>query len=235
MPGVAAIYVNYNADCTFTMSVDGGITAAPNATVPPGVYQLLVWLPNPNQGYACGTPTFTFTGPGVSSTTVFRGQELHDEHVIPALQAGATYVASDASAPDSTRHVLTVATSGSSSSLIGSGADHDDDVEGIEPVRPRRVRHRSLPRVAARHGHRSRPGDADDRRQARRLAEGRPLRHQGDRRRPAGRVLRAAREPQGGDRRRRQVHRQANQAGHAHRREWTFFAKAGRATVFAVT
>ena len=122
VPGVAAIYVNYNADCTFSMSVDGGITAAPNATVPPGVYQLLVWLPNPNQGYTCGTPTFTFTGPGVSSTTVFRGQELHDEHVIPALQAGATYVASDASAPDSTRHVLTVATSGSSSALIGSGA-----------------------------------------------------------------------------------------------------------------
>ena len=88
VPGVAAIYVNYNADCTFTMSVDGGITAAPNATVPPGVYQLLVWLPNPNQGYSCGIPTFTFTGPGVSSTTVFRGQELHDEHVIPALQAG---------------------------------------------------------------------------------------------------------------------------------------------------
>jgi hypothetical protein len=119
VPGVAAIYVNYNADCTFTMSVDGGITAAPNATVPPGVYQLLVWLPNPNQGYSCGTPTFTFNGPGVSSTTVFRGQELHDEHVIPALQAGATYVAADASSPDGTRHLLTVSSSGSSSSLVG--------------------------------------------------------------------------------------------------------------------
>src|SRR5262249_5263077 len=105
----------------FTMSVDGGITASPNATVPPGVYQLLVWFPNPNQGYSCGTPTFTFTGPGVSSTSVFRGQELHDEHVIPALQPNATYIASDVNAPAATQHVLTVSATGSSSSLISSG------------------------------------------------------------------------------------------------------------------
>jgi hypothetical protein len=84
-PGIPAIYVNYSSDCTFTMSVDGGITVAPTATIPPGVYQLLVWMPNPNQGYTCGIPTLTFTGPGVSAKTVFAGQELHDQQVLPAL------------------------------------------------------------------------------------------------------------------------------------------------------
>jgi hypothetical protein len=121
VPGVPSIYINYNPDCTFTMSVDGGITVSPNATIPPGPYQLLVSMPNPGSGYSCGTPTFTFTGPGVSAQTAFAGQQLQATTVLPALQPSSTYVAEDANVPAATLHTITTAASGSSSSLLASG------------------------------------------------------------------------------------------------------------------
>lgn len=121
VPGVPSIYVNYNPDCTFTMSVDGGITASPNATIPPGAYQLLVSMPNPGSGYSCGVPTFTFTGPGVSAQTAFAGQQLQATTVLPALQPSSTYVAEDANVPGATMHTITTAATGSSSSLLSAG------------------------------------------------------------------------------------------------------------------
>jgi hypothetical protein len=119
-PGIPSIYINYNPDCTFTMSVDGGITAAPNATIPPGTYQLLVSMPNPGSGYSCGVPTFTFTGPGVSAETVFAGQQLQATTVLPALQPSSSYVAEDANVPAATMHAITTAATGSSSSLLAA-------------------------------------------------------------------------------------------------------------------
>jgi len=136
VPGIPSIYVNYNSDCTFSMSVDGGISvtssSAPGPTLPPGIYQLLVWMPNPNQGYACLKPTFTFTGPGVSTTTIFQGQELHDEHVIPALQPSSTYVAQDASSP-ATQKVFTTAASGSNSVLLPAGTQDNGTGTSTQP------------------------------------------------------------------------------------------------------
>ncbi len=124
VPSIPAIYVDYNPNCTFTMTVDGGYSitsaTAPGPTLPPGTYQLLVWLANPIDGYVpCGRPTFTFTGAGVNSLTEFRGQELLDEHVV-VLQPSSAYVAEDANAPGQTRKVFTTAASGSSSVLVGS-------------------------------------------------------------------------------------------------------------------
>jgi len=123
VPGIPALYVNYNPDCTFTLTVDGGISvtssSAPGPTLPPGVYQLLVTMPNPGGGYSCVAPVFTLTGPGVSAKTVFQGQQLEDDHVIPALQPSSTYVAQDASAPAATQKVFTTAASGSNSVLLG--------------------------------------------------------------------------------------------------------------------
>ncbi len=137
VPGIPSIYVNYNADCTFTMSVDGGISVTsstpPGPTLPPGIYQLLVWMPNPNQGYSCVKPMFSFTGPGVSSTTVFQGQELHDEHVIPALQPSSTYVAEYASAPAATEKVFTTAASGSNSVLLPTTSTDDGSGGSTQP------------------------------------------------------------------------------------------------------
>jgi hypothetical protein len=137
VPGIPAIYVTYNADCTFTISVDGGVSitssTAPGPTLPPGVYQLLVFMPNPNQGYSCVKPTFTLTGPGVASTTVFQGQELHDEHVLPALQPSSTYVAQDASAPTATQRVFTTAASGSNSVLLPSGPPDNGSGASTQP------------------------------------------------------------------------------------------------------
>jgi hypothetical protein len=126
IPGIPVIYVNYDADCTFTMSVDGGTsvtaTSAPGPTLPPGPYQLLVWMPNPNQGYACGTPTFSFAGPGVSIVTQFRGQELTDDRVTGSLPPSSTFVAEDTSAPVASERVFSTAATGSSSVLLGSAS-----------------------------------------------------------------------------------------------------------------
>jgi hypothetical protein len=136
-PGIPAIYVNYNADCTFSLSFDGGTTVtsstAPGPTLPPGVYQLLVWMPNPNTGYACGKPVFTLAGPGVSATTAFQGQELHDDRVIPALLPSSTYVAQDASAPAATQRVFTTAASGSNSVLLGTGTSTSGTGTSTQP------------------------------------------------------------------------------------------------------
>jgi hypothetical protein len=120
-----SIYVNYSANCTFTLTVDGGISVtsvtAPGPTLPPGTYELAVWLPNPTEGYVpCGRPTFTLSGPGVSARTEFAGMELLDERTV-VLQPSATYQAEDANAPGSTRRFFTTAASGSNSVLLGSG------------------------------------------------------------------------------------------------------------------
>ncbi len=123
VPGVPAIYVNYSADCTFTISVDGGISITsatpPGPTLPPGTYQLLISMPNPSAGYApCTTPAFALTGPGVNSHTLFPGAALSAEQMA-TLQPSSTYVADDENAPDATRKVFTTASSGSNSVLLG--------------------------------------------------------------------------------------------------------------------
>jgi hypothetical protein len=121
-PGIPAIYIDYSADCTFAMTVDGiGPITSAATTLPPGTYQLLISMQNPNQGYTCGRPVFTFTGPGVNSVAEFRGEELYTERVA-VLQASSTYVAVDTTAPGGTRKVVTTAASGSSSALIAPGA-----------------------------------------------------------------------------------------------------------------
>lgn len=121
VPGVAEIFVDYGTSCTFTLMVDPGTqitsTSAPGQTLPPGNYQLLTSMPNPSSGYPCGQPTFTLTGPGVSVSIQFAGVELHDERMI-VLQLSSTYVAQEATTPDTTRRVFTTSATGSSSSLV---------------------------------------------------------------------------------------------------------------------
>lgn len=124
MPGVPAIYVDYNQNCTFTMSIDPGTALPPGATgltVPPGTYQLLTNMPNPSAGFSpCSKPAFTLTGPGVSALVEFAGVELHDERLL-TLQPSSTYTAQDENAPAATRRGFSTSASGSSSSLVGSG------------------------------------------------------------------------------------------------------------------
>lgn len=106
-PGVPSIYVTYNDNCTFSMSADGGFTmtssSPPGPTLPPGVFQILVLMPNPPAGYTCGTPNFSIVGPGVDSGTQFPGQATLVNQILPALQPSSTYVAEDASNPGGTR------------------------------------------------------------------------------------------------------------------------------------
>jgi hypothetical protein len=123
VPGTPGIYVNYELNCTFRMSVDGGISiassSAPGPTLPPGTYNLAVTMPNPAAGYTgCARPLFALTGPGVNSVIEFRGEELVDER-LTTLQTSSTYVAEDRNAPGDTRKVFTTAASGSNSVLLG--------------------------------------------------------------------------------------------------------------------
>jgi hypothetical protein len=122
-PGIPSIYVQYNPDCTFSMTADGGFTftasSPPGPTLPPGVYQIAVLMENPASGYSCGEPDFTLTGPGVSSDTPFPDQSILDNHLLPALQPSSTYVAQDRNAPAATRVYFSTAATGSSSSLVG--------------------------------------------------------------------------------------------------------------------
>jgi hypothetical protein len=126
LPGIPSIYVTYSPNCTFTMTVDGGIsvtaTSPPGPTLPPGQYQIQVLMENPAAGYSCGTPVFTLAGPGVSSTTTFPQESILDNHVLPALRASSTYVAEDENAPAATHVYFTTAPTGSSSSLLSPAA-----------------------------------------------------------------------------------------------------------------
>jgi hypothetical protein len=151
VPGIPSIYVTYSPNCTFTMTVDGGATVAatspPGPTLPPGQYQIQVLMENPAAGYSCGTPVFTLSGPGVSSTTTFPQESILDNHVLPALRPSSTYVAEDENAPAATHVYFTTAATGSSASLLSpastttttkSGSTQTDIVgSGVLPERGR--------------------------------------------------------------------------------------------------
>ena len=125
VPGIPSIYVNYNPDCTFSIAVENiavTSTGPPGPTVPPGAYQVAVYMPNPATGYQCGAPVFELKGPGVDSVTTFPYESIIDSHVLPALQPSSTYVAVDNNAPGATAVYFTTAASGSSSSLLPTGS-----------------------------------------------------------------------------------------------------------------
>ncbi len=122
-PGVPSIYVNYNPNCTFSMTADGGYTIAPGsvATLPPGQYQVLVSMPNPASGYTCATPNFSLSGPGVNLQTVFPNQAT-DTDLLTTLAPSSTYVAEDANAPGATAVSFATSATGSSTSLLPAQA-----------------------------------------------------------------------------------------------------------------
>jgi hypothetical protein len=131
--------VTYNDDCTFSMGADGGFTftssSPPGPTLPPGVYQILVLMPNPPAGYSCVTPIFSLVGPGVDDVAQFPGQATLTNQILPALQPSSTYVAQDASNPAGTRLYFSTSATGSSSSLVGPapGTQNTSGAGAVEP------------------------------------------------------------------------------------------------------
>ncbi len=120
IPGIPSIYINYDPNCTFVMTADGGFamnSSTSGPTLPPGNYQLVLHMPNPISGYSCQVPVFSFTGPGVSSQATFQ-MEAIDTDVAMTLQPSSTYVAVDQTAGASTQRIFTTAASGSSASLL---------------------------------------------------------------------------------------------------------------------
>jgi hypothetical protein len=121
---VPAMYVTYSANCTFTLTTDGGITidspSAPGVQIPPGPYQLQIrTAPDGSlQPAACPAPSFQLTGPGVSYASTAVGGAGGPVQATQTFQAGATYVAVDANHLSLGEKVFTTAASGSSSSLL---------------------------------------------------------------------------------------------------------------------
>ena len=121
MPGIPSLYVTYNPDCTFALSVDPGTqltaTSAPGPALPPGKYDLTTYMDNPSSGYPCGKPSFSLSGPGVSVQIVFPSQAIYDERLI-TLQPSSSYVAQDQNAPGTTSRFFSTSATGSSTSLL---------------------------------------------------------------------------------------------------------------------
>jgi hypothetical protein len=100
-----SLYVTYNAQCHFTMSLDSGAAVASGSAIPYGEYQLIISTPVPFAGGlgGCDFVTFNFTGPGISyTTTLGQGDETEDIST-QNLAVGASYTASDSTvAPGTT-------------------------------------------------------------------------------------------------------------------------------------
>ena len=133
VPGIPAFYVDYNQNCTFSMSVEPGTALPPSSapvTLPPGTYQVLISMQNFSAGYTCPKPVFTLAGPGVATRIEFAGVELHEEPLV-TLQPSSTYVAQEESAPATTRRVLATAATGSSTSLLAPGTSQSGSSAGV--------------------------------------------------------------------------------------------------------
>jgi hypothetical protein len=136
VPGVPAIYVDYQNDCSFTVqiAVNGTVVQVPGAAVPPGGYQLVLSMPNPSSGFPCGKPVFTLTGPGVSIQVPFAGVELRYEQLL-TLQPSSTYTAAESTTPSAPVKPFTTTATGTASAPTtttttggGSGSTQSDIV-----------------------------------------------------------------------------------------------------------
>ena len=142
------IHVTYAPDCTFTMTIDGGITvdssAPPGVTIPPGPYQLAIRTPLPDADFNpafCTGPLFSLTGPDVNYSPTVAGGTGMTANV--TFSPSTTYEAVDGNRPSLQKYFTTAAT-GSSSSLLppppadtGAGTSTQPDLvgSGIAPMR----------------------------------------------------------------------------------------------------
>ena len=142
------IHVTYAPDCTFTMTIDGGITvdnsAAPGVTIPPGPYQIAIRTPLPDADFNpafCIGPLFSLTGPDVNYSPNIGGGTGMTANV--TFSPSTTYEAVDGNRPSFQKYFTTAAT-GSSGSLLppvpadtGSGISTQPDLvgSGIAPMR----------------------------------------------------------------------------------------------------
>ncbi len=116
-----SLYVNYTANCHFTMSLDSGATVSAGTAIPYGTYQAVLSTPfalSTGQG-ACESVAFQLTGPGVNYSSSLTQGESSSEIAPVLLQANATYTASDTSVSPGTS--VTFSTSGVAASQ-GAGA-----------------------------------------------------------------------------------------------------------------
>jgi hypothetical protein len=92
-----SLYVTYNPQCHFTMTLDSGAAVGSGSAIPYGKYQLIVSTPIPfATGLGgCEFINFSLTGPGVNySTQLGEGDETED-FATQTLTLGSSYTATD--------------------------------------------------------------------------------------------------------------------------------------------
>ncbi|HEY3922457.1 MAG TPA: hypothetical protein VGL76_10125 [Gaiellaceae bacterium] len=121
------VAVTYNADCSFSVSVEGGPlldstpTGTSTATIPPGPYQVTVRTPLPDNlwnGTTCKQALFSMNGPGVTYSSVLGTDSgPYGATFNETFQPSSTYTLLDASRSNSPVTLTTTAT-GTSTSLL---------------------------------------------------------------------------------------------------------------------
>jgi hypothetical protein len=92
-----SLYVNYNMQCHFTMSLDSGAGVSAGSAIPYGTYQLVVSTPIPfSDGLGgCDFINFSMTGPGVNYSTQLGQGDGTQEVTTQTFAAGSSYTATD--------------------------------------------------------------------------------------------------------------------------------------------
>ncbi len=125
-----SLYVSYNIQCHFTMSLDSGAAVASGSAIPYGEYQLIVSTPVPFAGGlgGCNYINFSLTGPGVNySTQLGEGDETEDL-ATQNFAAGSSYTATD-----NTVAPGTTITFGASSTPVSASAGPSSSSSGNAP------------------------------------------------------------------------------------------------------
>jgi hypothetical protein len=140
------LYVNYDATCHFTMSLDNGSTVGAGTAIPYGTYNIAIATPFSFSagGASCDAINFSLTGPGVSVQTTLGDGDSQQSAATGAFQANGSYTASDTSVTPGTSVSFTAsstaagapASSGSSSSSTSGGSSSGSSALGTPIATP---------------------------------------------------------------------------------------------------
>ncbi len=113
------LYVNYDATCHFTMSLDSGASVPAGSSLPYGTYQVVVNTPFSfsNGQASCSAVNFALSGPGVSYTTTLGDGDGSQAVASAAFAANSSYTASDSAVTPGTS--ITFSTT---NAAVGAGA-----------------------------------------------------------------------------------------------------------------
>jgi antitoxin (DNA-binding transcriptional repressor) of toxin-antitoxin stability system len=92
-----SLYVTYNMQCHFTMTLDSGAVVGPGGVIPNGKYQLVITTPVAFASGAggCDFINFGLTGPGINYTTQLGEGDETEDLSTQTFTVGSSYTAAD--------------------------------------------------------------------------------------------------------------------------------------------